>query len=180
MLKQKQAGYTMMEVLVAISISLGGVTMSVMGGHKAADVNGANTIINQVQSIHGMAKETYYPLHDNTYAGLDTNTAIAQDIVPKNLLQSQGGPLMGLVNAYGGAVTIYPLQPMNKTLVVTNDNLPVAVCVKTAAIAVRMGAQVAIKGGGKIIWYDQKTLNWPNKIKKDCDVSTANLLAIRM
>lgn len=180
---KKQSGYTMADVLASIAIVMAGVTASVVGGQRAAQINGANAIVNEINYIHSATKESYYPLHNDSYAGLNETVATAEQLVPKSL---QGGS--ALVNAYGGAVYINPAPPMNKSLVIAYGSLPKGVCEKVSSAFIRAGGQAAIQAGGTggsmmgagINWVSVSTVNWKDVVSTACKSNPTSDVGIKL
>ncbi len=169
--KLKQAGYTMVDTMMAVVIAGAGVTTAVVGAKMGMETNEVQQALQNVRTIQVRAEERYYPANDNSYAFLDDAKALEYGLIPDGMILDENG-VKTVKNAFGGTVEVFGGALGGQRIVVKYHGIPKSACVSFATPFIRAGKVVRILPAHGI---DGGATNWPELVKTNCDASDGKI-----
>ncbi len=129
---KKEKGFSLLELLLVMGIIAALIVAAFIVYPKVRDSQAVDVEAKNIATIRSGLLALY--ASQATIAGNINNTiAIRANIFPENMLQKSGNTVTGVVNSFGGKVTLSATNWVSFGKVVANvqyDNVPKDVCVK--------------------------------------------------
>ena len=100
--RNKQQGYTMVEILIGVIVAAIVVAGVYAGWNTFYTSNQASTSVNEITQIIQNTQALYAQSSDDKYTGLTLSSAIAAGVFPSSMKQTSGA----VTNSYNGSVTL--------------------------------------------------------------------------